>query len=100
MAPRAKECAMLETQNATPEEIEANIKTQSALRASRRKAEGEKAIEVDPADLPLVCPPADTPVTLRHPRVFLAIQDDADFECPYCGRVYRLKGRRPVHSFA
>ncbi|AIL32390.1 zinc-finger domain-containing protein [Basilea psittacipulmonis] len=58
----------------------------------------DKIIEVDANDLPLSCPPKDTPAWNLHPRVYLDITDTGEVTCPYCDKHYKLKDGVKVHS--
>jgi uncharacterized Zn-finger protein len=53
----------------------------------------QRVIEVGEADLPLHCPMPDNTDWNAHPRVYLAIEQKGDALCPYCGTLYRLKGK-------
>lgn len=41
-------------------------------------------------DLPLHCPTTAMSVWNAHPRVFLAIEETGQAQCPYCGTRYVL----------
>ena len=53
----------------------------------------QRVVEVTDADLPLHCPMPTDAVWSAHPRVFLPVQEKGEALCPYCGTLYRLKGR-------
>jgi len=53
--------------------------------------------EVTAADLPLHCPRDGAEAWSMHPRVFLAVDDNGDAVCPYCGAVYHLHGSAAPH---
>jgi uncharacterized Zn-finger protein len=47
--------------------------------------------EITEKELPLSCPPRDDRVWDAHPRVYLAIEEQGEAVCPYCGTKYILK---------
>nr|UOP05114.1 zinc-finger domain-containing protein [Conchiformibius kuhniae] len=50
-----------------------------------------QATVITPHDLPLHC--TDRRNNLgTYPRVFLPIESNSEYTCPYCGIVYRLDG--------
>ena len=49
--------------------------------------------EVTVADLPLSCPMPAMSLWNSHPRVYLPVGTRGDVLCPYCGTLYRLKGK-------
>jgi uncharacterized Zn-finger protein len=53
----------------------------------------QRVIEIGEDDLPLFCPRPDQALWNMHPRVFLPIEAKGEALCPYCGTLYRLKGR-------
>jgi uncharacterized Zn-finger protein len=53
----------------------------------------QRVIEVGDGDLPLHCPMPGNTDWNAHPRVYLAIEQKGDALCPYCGTLYRLKGK-------
>jgi uncharacterized Zn-finger protein len=53
----------------------------------------QRVIEVTEGDLPLHCPMPGHADWSAHPRVYLPIEARGDVLCPYCGTLYRLKGR-------
>lgn len=50
-----------------------------------------KRYEISKKDLPLHCPMPSMSLWNSHPRVFLAIEEDGEVACPYCGAVYALR---------
>ncbi|MEW6590988.1 MAG: zinc-finger domain-containing protein [Pseudomonadota bacterium] len=50
-------------------------------------------IEVTESDLPLHCPMPQHADWNAHPRVYLPIEASGEALCPYCGTLYRLKGK-------
>ena len=52
----------------------------------------QEIVEIHRHDLPLCCPPQDTPIWNSHPRVFLKIEKSPQQEiiCPYCSIQYKL----------
>ena len=48
-------------------------------------------ITVTPDQLPISCPMPDMQIWNAHPRVYLALNDNNEAVCPYCGTVYVLK---------
>lgn len=69
---------------------------------SESKAEQGQApsryVEVTEDDLPLHCPTDAMALWNAHPRVFLPIEDSGEALCPYCGTLYRLRGRPAHHA--
>ena len=53
----------------------------------------QRVIEVTENDLPLHCPMPQHADWNAHPRVYLPIEVRGDALCPYCGTLYRLKGK-------
>lgn len=53
----------------------------------------QRVIEVTETDLPLHCPMPQHADWNAHPRVYLPIESRGDALCPYCGTLYRLKGK-------
>lgn len=53
----------------------------------------QRVIEVTEDDLPLHCPTPNQTAWNAHPRVFLPIESKGEALCPYCGTLYRLKGK-------
>ena len=53
----------------------------------------QRIIEVSEDDLPLHCPMPRHADWNSHPRVYLPIETSGEALCPYCGTLYRLKGR-------
>ncbi len=51
----------------------------------------KRRYEITHADLPLSCPPRDERVWDAHPRVYLPIEDEGHYVCPYCSAEYTLK---------
>lgn len=54
-------------------------------------------ITVKPQDLPLYCPGEGKTLWNQHPRVFLPIEADSEYRCPYCSRLYYLDGAPEKH---
>lgn len=54
-------------------------------------------IVITPHDLPLHCTGPQEQAWNGHPRVFLPIESNSDYECPYCGTRYRLNGEAKGH---
>jgi len=52
-----------------------------------------RVIEVSDGDLPLRCPLPRHTDWNSHPRVYLEITGHGEALCPYCGTLYRLKGK-------
>ncbi|HMM47936.1 MAG TPA: zinc-finger domain-containing protein [Thiobacillaceae bacterium] len=61
--------------------------------ASTKKINTRRVIEIGESDLPLRCPMPQHSDWDAHPRVYLPIEPGHDALCPYCGTLYRLKGR-------
>lgn len=55
------------------------------------EAATQKVYEITSADLPLCCPSKTMRLWDAHPRVFLAIEETGQINCPYCGTHYILK---------
>ena len=53
-------------------------------------------VEITAADLPLYCSAPDTSWN-GHPRVFLALNDKLEAQCPYCSTKYKLVGEYKPH---
>jgi uncharacterized Zn-finger protein len=53
----------------------------------------QRLIEVTENDLPLHCPMPQHVDWNAHPRVYLPIESSGSALCPYCGTLYRLKGK-------
>lgn len=60
---------------------------------SQRQENTQRIIEVSEDDLPLHCPMPRHADWNAHPRVYLPIGVRGEALCPYCGTLYRLKGR-------
>jgi uncharacterized Zn-finger protein len=60
---------------------------------SERRDNAKREIEVGEDELPLHCPMPAHADWNSHPRVFLPIEDNGEALCPYCGTLYRLKGK-------
>ena len=60
---------------------------------SLHTADQSRQVEVTEKDLPLHCPTPAAPLWSRHPRVFLDVARQGTALCPYCGTLYRLKGK-------
>jgi uncharacterized Zn-finger protein len=52
-------------------------------------------ITVTAAQLPVHCPPTDSPLWARHPRVFLDVLKTGQATCPYCSTQYIFSGEKP-----
>lgn len=50
-----------------------------------------RCYEVTRANLPLSCPMPEDQLWDAHPRVYLPIERDGYFRCPYCEAEYILK---------
>ncbi len=52
----------------------------------------KKHIEIHESDLPLSCPMPSMQSWNSHPRVFLEIEKEPDYQitCPYCSTKYKL----------
>ena len=48
-------------------------------------------VEVTVRDLPLHCPMPGNRLWDSHPKVYLAIEDSGQEQCPYCGTTYVFK---------
>jgi uncharacterized Zn-finger protein len=60
--------------------------------AAQLPANAQNRYEVTRADLPLSCPMPGMRLWDAHPKVYLAIEDEAgESVCPYCGAHYVLK---------
>ncbi|MGV6852161.1 MAG: zinc-finger domain-containing protein [bacterium] len=55
-----------------------------------RPASTDQTYHVTRADLPLCCPMPDMELWNSHPRVYLAIEETGEADCPYCGAHYIL----------
>ncbi|MBN8762789.1 MAG: hypothetical protein BGP20_07205 [Thiobacillus sp. 63-78] len=53
----------------------------------------QRVIEITESDLPLHCPMSQQADWSAHPRVYLSIDARGESLCPYCGTLYRLKGK-------
>jgi uncharacterized Zn-finger protein len=53
-------------------------------------------VELDGKDLPAYCPNPNMPIWSSHPRVFIALENEAGTRCPYCGTIYKLKAGATV----
>jgi uncharacterized Zn-finger protein len=53
----------------------------------------QRVIEVRDDELPLHCPMPQHVDWNAHPRVYLPIAERGEALCPYCGTLYRLKGK-------
>lgn len=51
----------------------------------------KRRYEVTRANLPLSCPMPEYPLWDAHPRVYLPIEREGHFRCPYCAAEYILK---------
>ncbi len=55
----------------------------------------ESIVEITAKDLlgpnSVACPNPKMTAWSGHPRVFIALGEDGQGSCPYCGTVYRLK---------
>lgn len=58
----------------------------------------QRIVSVDPARLPLQCPPPGEPLWNQHPRVFLTPDAHGEACCPYCGTLYRVEGNPAGHA--
>lgn len=56
-------------------------------------ANAQQRYEVHRAELPLSCPQPSMALWNSHPRVYLPIEANGEALCPYCGTLYRLKGK-------
>ncbi|MDF7676515.1 zinc-finger domain-containing protein [Neisseriaceae bacterium ESL0693] len=54
-------------------------------------------INITPHDLPLHCSGPEHETWNGHPNVYLPIQSNSDYECPYCSIVYHLEGEIKAH---
>lgn len=54
----------------------------------RPQPNGERVYHVRMADLPISCPREDMVLWCSHPRVFLALDEQAEVICPYCSARY------------
>ena len=59
--------------------------------AEEKSSNKEKYYQVSAAELPLSCPLPGMPGWNSHPRVYLAIEDNGQVRCPYCGTLFKLK---------
>lgn len=59
--------------------------------AEEKSSNKGKYYQVSAAELPLSCPLPGMPVWNSHPRVYLAIEDNGQVCCPYCGTLFKLK---------
>jgi uncharacterized Zn-finger protein len=64
-----------------------------AAPAGHKAVNPQRVIEVTESDLPLHCPMPQHSDWDAHPRIYLPIEVRGDALCPYCGTLYRLKGR-------
>lgn len=65
-----------------------NVTAESGHKLGQPNA--QRSYEVTRADLPVHCPTDDASLWNSHPRVFLAVEETGEAQCPYCGAVYRL----------
>ena len=55
----------------------------------------QRCVEITAEDLPLTCPMPNMSLWNAHPKVRLALDDDGEAHCPYCGTHYKLTGELP-----
>ncbi len=53
-------------------------------------------VEVTACDLPLHCPVPGNRLWDSHPKVYIAIEDGGQEQCPYCGTTYVFKATVPA----
>jgi len=53
-------------------------------------ASEQDTIKVTKNDLPVSCPPKDSPAWNMHPRVFIELSGEKGASCPYCGTNFEL----------
>lgn len=61
------------------------------MKANKPEACTKQRYEVMQADLPLSCPMPKYRLWDAHPRVYLPIEREGHFVCPYCEAEYFLK---------
>ena len=52
-------------------------------------------IEVNAEALPLFCPTQSVSLWSAHPRVAIPVEKLGEARCPYCGTLYKFKGKLP-----
>jgi uncharacterized Zn-finger protein len=52
-------------------------------------------VEVRAEALPLFCPPPSVSLWSAHPRVAIPVEKLGEARCPYCGTLYKFKGKLP-----
>jgi len=53
-------------------------------------ASEKTTIKVNKNDLPISCPPKDSPAWNMHPRVYIELSSEEEASCPYCGTNFEL----------
>ncbi|HKT32953.1 MAG TPA: zinc-finger domain-containing protein [Gammaproteobacteria bacterium] len=66
------------------------MNTAAAKNAGLQTPNAKRHYDITSKDLPLHCPMDGMSLWNSHPRVFLAIEDSGQAECPYCGATYTL----------
>ena len=46
--------------------------------------------KVTKSDMPVSCPPKDSPAWDMHPRVYIELSNDNKGVCPYCGNEFEI----------
>lgn len=59
-------------------------------KSNKQQACTETEYQVSRAQLPLSCPLPEMRVWDAHPRVYLAIEEEGNIDCPYCGAHFVL----------
>ena len=55
----------------------------------------QQYVEVTAQGLPLFCPTPSTSLWSSHPRVAIPVEKLGEARCPYCGTLFRFKGKLP-----
>jgi uncharacterized Zn-finger protein len=57
----------------------------------------QRFVEVSAEALPLFCPTPSVSLWSGHPRVAIPVEKLGEARCPYCGTMYKFKGKLPAH---
>jgi uncharacterized Zn-finger protein len=60
-----------------------------------KEINSQQYIEVNAAALPLFCPTPSVSLWNAHPRVAIPVEKLGEARCPYCGTLYKFKGKLP-----
>ena len=56
----------------------------------------QRFVEVNAEALPLFCPTPSVSLWNAHPRVAIPVEMLGEARCPYCGTLYKFKGKLPL----